>query len=583
MLSAISAAMAAQDGPRTLSLAVDMVRQYPDFQEGLSLFAEIMLQVGQARQALMAARRAVSIDESNLRAWMVLGRICATSGRQTEALTAVGRARALQAVDANETSTLASLCFDLGQQDAALELHRDAVARDPENAEYQYHLAVCLQSTGDIDAAEKTFQRVLEQDPEHAAAYYHLSRLKKQRPEQNHIKSLRQLIERRGAGDDRIRLRYALAKELEDIGEFDESFEVLAKASSEHRSLKPYDVRHDLRFFSALKQAFPVGMFDGASAGHDSAEPLFVVGLPRSGTTLVEQILAAHSEVYAAGELRDFPSNLSLQISASDPVDRMTPQQLRDILATNPAALGKRYIEQTRPRTGHTPHFVDKLPRNSHLAGYIHWALPNARIVLLERDPVDVCLSNFKVLFDRGYEYSYDLGDLAEYWIGYRQLMDHWIGLLPAERLYRLSYEALVADQEAETRRLLEFCELDFQPACLDFFRNSSAVTTASVSEVRQPMYKTAVRPLAKLRAPAATVAATAGRGRTQVTTEKRLVGAGVRVPAFSQECQQDRLNRDMTVDVLPRLVGCMRILRASAATHGQCRNTQGHRNVCVR
>jgi len=492
-LKDVRAAIADNDRDRAVALATRMIKAYPEFQEGLVLFSQIMLEMGRTTLALDWARKAILLDKTSAKAMLQLSRCYQGAGFLEQAIQAAHRAETLTGSDGDAISSLGTVYFNLGEFDDSIRIHRRAVAADPSRAIYRYNLAISLQAAGDFEAAESEFLRILESEPDHVQTFMNLSRIRKQTPDDNHIEALTALLEKSDDWETRMRLNFALAKEYEDIGEYDRSFEALTAGSTERRRHMPYDVRQELGFVDTMIECFPEGCFRKYDKGFRSREPFFIVGMPRSGTTLTEQILAGHSEVFAAGELRDFPMNLGLQAGSRDAVDLIPAEQLKRTLMTDPALLGRRYVEKTRPRTGHTPHFIDKLPRNSHLCGFIHWALPDAKIILLERHPLDVCFSNFKVLFNRGYEYSYDLDDLANYYIAYKRLMDHWASVIPGENLYRISYEAIVSDQEQESRRLVAFCGLDWQDACLEFYKNRESVTTASLAQVRQPIYRTAV------------------------------------------------------------------------------------------
>jgi hypothetical protein len=230
------------------------------------------------------------------------------------------------------------------------------------------------------------------------------------------------------------------------------------------------------------------------SSGFRSREPIFVIGMPRSGTTLVERILSSHPQVQSAGELRNFMVALH-QATAATPaflLEPSFPERLRDL---DWESLGRAYLDSTRPLTGHTPHFVDKLPHNFLYAGFIARALPEAKIVCLRRDPVDTCLSNFKQLFELNspyYDYSFDLLDTGRYYLQFDRLMAHWARVLPG-RILELQYEELVDDQAAQTRRLLDFCGLPWDEACLRFEENAAPVATASAVQVRSPMNRDSI------------------------------------------------------------------------------------------
>lgn len=494
LMAAIDAAVDAEQDDRALGLAVALVKQYPDQPDAQLYFSRLMLEAGRNKLALDSARKAIALDASDPRAMMHLSSVYYKCGFLEQAVQAAVRASELVGDDGDELSTLGGVFYKLGEFERSIAMHEKAVARDDQNHLYWYNLGISVQAAGDLERGEEVFQRALSLEPDFARAYSSLARIKKQTTRSNHIAEMERLVvSSQGDVETAMHLSYALAKEYEDIGDFASAFAFLKSGSDIRRRGLRYNVRKDVEFTDRLIRCFPPGCFDQYPRGHPSAEPLFIVGMPRSGTTLTEQILSSHSDVFAAGELRDFGMNLTLQAGDKMPVEMLDEFRTRRLLTANGAGLGERYIAKTRPRTGHTAHFIDKLPRNSQYLGFIHWALPEAKLILLDRHPVDVCLSNYKVLFKNGYEYSYHLDELAEYYIAYCKLMDHWERVIPADRLYRIRYEDLVADQERHSRSLLAFCGLQWQDRCLEFYRNPEGVTTASLAQVRQPIYRSAV------------------------------------------------------------------------------------------
>jgi len=327
--------------------------------------------------------------------------------------------------------------------------------------------------------------------PADAQAWLNRSELRPQTPERNHLRDLERALAAANAGwSQEVPLRYALAKEYEDLGEYAQSWRHLSEGASLRRRHLQYDPRVDLATVDWIRKAFPPGA--PAAGGAASAEPIFIVGMPRSGSTLVDRILGGHSQVYCAGELPDFAA--AVVAAAEQRHGRRLPRQ--ELIAASAtldfSAVGEDYLRRTRPRTGHRPHFTDKLPLNYLYCGLIARALPEARIVHVTRGPMATCFGLFKALFDRGYPFSYDLCELADYYSGYRRLMDHWSAALPG-RIIEINYERLVADPEAETRRLLDALGLPWQPRCLDFPENPAPVATASAAQVRRPIYQSAV------------------------------------------------------------------------------------------
>jgi hypothetical protein len=246
--------------------------------------------------------------------------------------------------------------------------------------------------------------------------------------------------------------------------------------------------------FAAVHAAFGAERFVRPTPGFASGEPIFVVGLPRSGTTLVERILSSHSQVLSAGELPNL--GICLKRAAATPSNRvLDPETIERGVDCDLAAVGRHYVESTRPTTGSKPRFVDKMPLNFFYIGFLRLALPNAKIVCLRREPLDSCLSLYRQLFAvtfSYYNFAYDLADIGRYYALFDRLMGHWEQVLPGHVL-QVQYEGLVRDQEHETRRLLEFCGLPWEPACLDFQANAAPVATASSVQVRAPLYKTSI------------------------------------------------------------------------------------------
>ena len=287
-----------------------------------------------------------------------------------------------------------------------------------------------------------------------------------------------------------MQLRHALAKEYEDLGGYAESFAQLRLGAAKRRQHLRYDVGHDVATVDWIIDAFRSPPPE-AAAGCSQDAPIFIVGLPRSGTTLVERILGSHCGVPSAGELDAFALAL---------VEGGVTAAQRRCRAANWSPARPTWISRhsgtntcaelaARFRRGR---FIDKMPLNYLYCGLIMRALPQAKIIHLTRHPMAVCYAMYKTLFKDGYPFSYDLHDIGCYYLGYRRLMDHWRATLPGA-IHDLSYEQLIADQAGETRKLLNFCGLEWQDACLDFHRNAAATTTASASQIRRPLYASSV------------------------------------------------------------------------------------------
>jgi hypothetical protein len=288
-------------------------------------------------------------------------------------------------------------------------------------------------------------------------------------------------------------LRFALGKEYEDLERYSAAFAHFEAGNILQRSHMKYSVSEDIAVVDRIIAVHTSQQLSMAPAGYRSEEPIFVVGLPRTGTSLVERILGAHSAVFSAGELNDFALALLQTANESGVNPKISKLELVErSLSLNCRPLGERYIGRTRPRTGRVPRFVDKLPGNYLYLGLISAALPQARIVMLERDPMDACCAIYNSLFAGTYPFSYDLRDLGAYYLAYRRLADHWVRCL-GDRLLVVRYENLVRDFDHEARRLIEFCRLPWEDACLNYYSSATAATTASAVQVRRPVYVTSI------------------------------------------------------------------------------------------
>ena len=254
-----------------------------------------------------------------------------------------------------------------------------------------------------------------------------------------------------------------------------------------------YDVATDLGIIDRIREVYTADRFDGHIEGFDNAAAIFVIGMPRTGTTLVERILGSHPDVCAAGELNEFGLELTRQVSALAAGRTLSRQDFVDLSTrVDFRALGQRYLERVRPYRDSRPVFIDKLPFNYLYAGLIHLALPRAKIVSVRRDPLDTCYAVYKQLFKDAYPFSYDLAELGRYYVAYDRLMRHWDTVMPGVVL-TVHYEAVVADVRGQARRLLQHCGLGWDERCVRFHENAQASTTASALQVRQPLYDTSI------------------------------------------------------------------------------------------
>lgn len=464
--------------------------QYPQFGPGWRTASSIALQLGDPATALTLIERALALSSTDGRCLLQKAHCLRALRRHTEALASANTAREVVNDDAAALDALGTFFSLSGEQRLALAAYERALELAPRNAAIVFNRATVRRFLGHLAAAEDDYDQVIAARPNDYEAYKNRSDLRTQSHERNHVAELERLLTQGGVADWRgeVHLRYALAKEYEDLGEYANSWKHLDQgARLRHRHLQ-YDVDRDVATVDWIIDAFPSAP-PASITGCPSDEPIFIVGLPRSGTTLVERILGSHSSVFSAGELNDFSQAIVDAVigpAASRAMPR--PELVARSATIDFAALGRDYLARTRPATGRTPRFTDKMPVNYLYCGIIRRAFPNAKIVHLTRHPLAVCYAMYKTLFKDGYPFSYDLDEIGRYYVAYRKLMDHWRTTMPGV-VYDLSYERLIADQSGETRRLLEFCGLEWEDACLAFHRNPSPTMTASAMQVRQSLY----------------------------------------------------------------------------------------------
>lgn len=381
--------------------------------------------------------------------------------------------------------------FNLGKAYRALGRYADsraplekAIALEPGFAPMHVALGNTCKSLGELDVAEKHFRRAIEIDPGSGNAWLNLANFKTVRFDTADVAAMRHaLAHARLSEVQRIEMEFALAKALDDIGDVVASFTVLVDANRRQRQRMPWSAAQFARDMEALRTAF-ANINADTRANELGSEVIFVSALPRSGSTLTEQILAAHPQVTGAGELDDLPAVIHAESARRN---KSLLAWASEASADDWQRLGREYLQRTSRWREQTPIFTDKGMGNWPLVGAIRAMLPGARIVLCRRDPVETCLANFRHLFPAGHAFCYDLADCATYWHDFNRMCRHWKERFGA-LVYEQSYEALQADQEGETRRLLDYCGLPFDEACLRFYETERAVSTISAAQVREPM-----------------------------------------------------------------------------------------------
>lgn len=383
---------------------------------------------------------------------------------------------------------VAQLYMQLNQPARAAEFYARAVTLEPASAAYRYNQSTALIALGRMEAAEAALDSVIAAQPRDYDAWYNRATLRRQTRERNHVAAIDRELQRPGLQrQHEVPLCYALARELEDLGDYERSFTALSRGAAARRALLSYRVDDDEAIMRDIGVAFARPVVREEVPGCDDQRPVFVVGLPRSGTTLIDRILSSHSRIGSHGESTDFASSLMNLAGRCANKSELLEKAIR----VDRRKLGLAYCARLSVHAD--ARVIDKTPANFLYLGLIARALPNARIVYVRRQPMDVCYAMYKTLFRMAYPYSYDLADLGRYWLAFDALMRHWQDNLPAGRMLTVDYERLVATPEETTHALLEHVGMPWEGACLHFDKNPLPSLTASAAQVRQPIYRSSV------------------------------------------------------------------------------------------
>lgn len=459
------------------------------------LACEIEEARGDFNKALEIVTTALVRDGEHAALQLKRAQILMALRRRTEAFAAAERTMAIAHPDPLLLHTVAGMYMRTNDPARAKPLLYRALELTPGDPSLLYSAALSHFFLNETAQAEALLVRVLEIAPDNGYTWHVRSQLATHTRAANHIAELRAVLARPRLREvDRMMASFALAKELEDVGDFAQSFEILLQANRIKRASITYDAKSDAGDMQAVAAHYSAEAMRAPSGGDETAGPIFIVGMPRTGTTLVERILGSHSQAASVGEAVDFPEEMTaLAQSAYARLGLTEPGLLRASLQMDFGELGRRYIAAVRQLSGGSRYTIDKLPFNFRYCGLIHKALPKAAIVHLTRDPMDTCYAVFKTTFENAYHFSYQLEEIAEYFVAYRRMMDHWHAVMPGVIL-DVRYEDLVADPEAQCRRLLAHCGLAWEDQVLDFHNSKKASTTASAMQVRRPIYKSSVQ-----------------------------------------------------------------------------------------
>ena len=502
----------------------------PNFVEAHSSLGNVLRDLGLLDDALACYRRVLEIKPNHAQIHFSLGATLQDLGQTTDAMTSYRRALELDPEFAEAHSGLGNALRDLGQLDDAVTSYRRALEIKPDFAEAHYNLGAALQDLVQLDDAAASYRRAVELKPDYVEANNYLGSVLMElgkmdeaekflsravelapgeirplvtalsfipyRQDDNRFNQLETVYARRKTlpTEEQIMLNFVMGKAMANIGQYDRAFKAYTEGNQLHYQEHPFDEAGEERFLEKSGSVFTADLFKQYSelaetlpAIQDERVPIFIVGMPRSGTTLIEQILASHSAIYGAGEL----NTLGVVAKNADSLLFNSQNRMDTLLALR--KLGQTYLDQVWQLAPHARYISDKMPGNYYHLGLIHLMLPNAKIIHSMRDPMDTCFSCYTLKFTQGHEYSYDLRTLGRQYLRYTKWMRHWKDVLPSGWILDVRYEDNVVNPEQEARRLLEYLGLPWDPACLKFHENQRTVRTASVTQVRKPIYSSSV------------------------------------------------------------------------------------------
>jgi tetratricopeptide (TPR) repeat protein len=454
----------------------------PDCGPAWALLTETALQRDRLDAAIVCAERAVALTPNDPIAHILRAKCLFLSGEAGHALGAAEATSKIAGSSPEVLDGLGAIFGLLGRHRRAADLFRGAVARRPDVAQYLFNLAATERMTGMLEAAEAHCDAAIAIDRQYGLAHYLRSDLRIQTTDRNHIAEMEALLrERKLAPQSEVMLRYALGKEHEDLDEHARAFEHVAAGADLHRRSASYDGKAEIADIDRIIRTQTPAWLASWPASSCTADPVFVVGLPRTGTTLVERIIASHGAMASVGETGAFAVELRQAVKTS--AGRLDVTDL-----------GRRYVDLAATY-GAAPNrrFVDKTLQNYLHCGIIHAALPRAKIILVQRHPLDACWAMYKAHFRGMFAFSYDQVELAEYYLAFRRLAQHWKLVLPPRVLLEVNYEDIVRDQAAASRRLVAFAGLPWEDDVLRFHESPAPSATASAVQIRRPVYASSV------------------------------------------------------------------------------------------
>lgn len=478
------------------AVAIDLVERALQFAPADSVYhrtlCELYRRVGRLDTALSHGAQAVTLAPKDAESHYNYGLALAENQQYDLAIKHYRKVLQLNPRHIYAFNNLGSACEKSGDIYAAEEAYKNAVRVNPKNAEAYNNLGALFSANGDLENARTCFDKAIEIAPAFVSAHCNISTIKKYKSEDPHIAMLEQLKTyiNNVPVEEQIKYWFAYGKACNDTKRYSDSFESYQRGNLLKRSTYKYDESIMQKNIEDIIQRFDSKLLKKSSYFEDPT-PVFIVGMPRSGTTLIEQIISSHSAVYGAGELKDLGEIICAEANLhpeSSYIDWLQLASTDDLLK-----VAQRYVTRLREHDKKAILITDKMPGNFFFVGLIHMVFPKAKIIHCMRNPMDTCLSNYMILFKETLPFAYDLKELGSYYRMYDRLMKHWQSIMPADAMIEVSYEEVVNDLEGQARRIIEYCGLSWEVHCLEFYKNQRLVKTASVSQVRQPLYNSSV------------------------------------------------------------------------------------------
>lgn len=446
-------------------------------------------------EAIAVAKEVLSVDPKNADALSYMGAVYVDDKKLEPAFDALRKSLALNPNKAETHNMLGRAWFESNDPAKAVSAYKRAIELKPDFSDPYNNMGNALKELGKFDEARQAFEMCMALSPDAIGTYVNLvDAIKFKSNDDKHLLAMERNLARGDLKDEqRMHLSFAVAKAYDDLKRYDEGITNLIEGNRLKRKITDYDEPTVLEYFQRIRKSITADVIrEKSGGGTASNRPIFVLGMPRSGTTLVEQILASHPRVKGAGELKDLNDTVNL-VRNKDGTQAPHPEFVPVLSASEIGQIGETYLRKLSRHAPNAERITDKMPSNFYFAGLIHLALPGAKIIHTNRNPVDTCVSCFSKLFAGEQPQTYDLAELGRYYRAYHGLMQHWREVLPAGSFLDVVYEEVVADTEGQARRILEYCGLEWDPRVLDFHRTERPVKTASASQVRKPIYSSSV------------------------------------------------------------------------------------------